>query len=291
MNLSVASGPVEYQSQRSIVTYGPLTPKFAEHLLDLNARAASDAAMARALATDRRSVLVLGAAADPDVSALFSHAGPRVVALFRADEGAAALDALDAGADEIVGEDADEADLNHALFEHTRPGAEIGPSSMPSLADLSAKMAAIAQEIDALLKPADGAEGPLKAVTDPEQAVAPAAPSAAQVRALIRARQARSQYFPVDLFADPAWDMLLDLVAARLEGRVVSVSSLCIASAVPATTALRWIKTMTDAGLLERKPDSSDGRRIFIDLTDRAATAMEAYLARAAAMPGGLMAA
>ena len=89
----------------------------------------------------------------------------------------------------------------------------------------------------------------------------------------------------------PAWDMLLDLMAARLEERVVSVSSLCIAAAVPPTTALRWIKTMTDTGLMERKPDRSDGRRIFIDLTERAASAMDAYLTRAAAMPGGLMAA
>jgi len=60
---------------------------------------------------------------------------------------------------------------------------------------------------------------------------------------------------------------------------------------VPPTTALRWIKTMTDAALLERKADPADGRRIFIDLSDKAATAMEAYLARAAAMPGGLLAA
>ncbi len=48
---------------------------------------------------------------------------------------------------------------------------------------------------------------------------------------------------------------------------------------------------MTDEGLLERKADPADGRRVFIDLSDRAATAMEAYLARAAATPGGLIAA
>src|SRR3546814_1843272 len=44
--------------------------------------------------------------------------------------------------------------------------------------------------------------------------------------------------------SDPAWDMLLDLyLAAERNTRPVSISSLCIASAVPATTALRWIKT------------------------------------------------
>ena len=72
---------------------------------------------------------------------------------------------------------------------------------------------------------------------------------AGMIRAVIRARRLRSQFFPPSMFADPAWDMLLDLAAARLEGRAVAVSSLCIASAVPPTTALRWIKTLTDAKL------------------------------------------
>lgn len=41
---------------------------------------------------------------------------------------------------------------------------------------------------------------------------------AGRVRAIIRARRLRDQFFGSDLFADPAWDMLLDLMAARLEG-------------------------------------------------------------------------
>ncbi|APZ97429.1 hypothetical protein BWQ93_02185 [Sphingopyxis sp. QXT-31] len=97
------------------------------------------------------------------------------------------------------------------------------------------------------------------------------------VRRMIRERRLREQFFPADLFADPAWDMLLDLYASQLERRPVSVSSLCIAAAVPATTALRWIKTMTDAGLFSREPDLNDGRRIFIDLAQSAYEGMEEY--------------
>src|SRR3546814_19974187 len=67
-------------------------------------------------------------------------------------------------------------------------------------------------------------------------------------------------------------------MAARLEHKRVSVSSLCIAAAVPATTALRWIKSMTDEGLFVRRADNNDGRRIFIELSDKAAGAMSAYL-------------
>lgn len=100
-----------------------------------------------------------------------------------------------------------------------------------------------------------------------------------QLRSLIKARRLREQYFNAELFADPAWDMLLDLMAARLENAKVSVSSLCIAASVPPTTALRWIKTMTEENLFERKEDDKDGRRIFIQLSDETATAMTSYFA------------
>ncbi|HEX9954272.1 MAG TPA: MarR family winged helix-turn-helix transcriptional regulator [Allosphingosinicella sp.] len=98
------------------------------------------------------------------------------------------------------------------------------------------------------------------------------------VRAMIRARRLRDQFFHSELFVDPAWDMLLDLFAARLEKRKVAVSSLCIAAAVPPTTALRWIKSLSDQGLFVRSADAEDGRRVFIELSDQSAAAMEAYL-------------
>lgn len=97
------------------------------------------------------------------------------------------------------------------------------------------------------------------------------------VRNAIRARRMRAQFFDATLFADPAWDMLLDLFAARLEYVGVSVSSLCIASAVPSTTALRWIGTMTEAGLLERQDDPLDRRRAFMALSPKAFDGMCNY--------------
>lgn len=100
---------------------------------------------------------------------------------------------------------------------------------------------------------------------------------AVTVRGLIRLRRLRDQFFTRELFADPAWDMLLDLMAARLENSRVAVSSLCIAAAVPATTALRWIRTLTEHGLFVRVADPEDGRRIFIELSDSAFDAMTGY--------------
>lgn len=98
-----------------------------------------------------------------------------------------------------------------------------------------------------------------------------------QIRDVIRARRLRNQYFDAQLFADPAWDMLLDLMAARLENKKVSVSSLCIAANVPPTTALRWIKIMTDEEIFKRQADDKDGRRIFIELSDNAAAGMVGF--------------
>ncbi|WP_227711333.1 winged helix DNA-binding protein [Novosphingobium ovatum] len=112
-----------------------------------------------------------------------------------------------------------------------------------------------------------------------EKAARPQLPDPRMVRKLIRQRQMRARFFEVDLFADPAWDMLLDLTAAKAENAKVSVTSLCIASGVPPTTALRWIGQMTEAGLLRRIEDETDRRRAFITLTDKAADAMSAYFA------------
>lgn len=105
----------------------------------------------------------------------------------------------------------------------------------------------------------------------------PPLPDPRLVRRIIRQRQLRAEFFDGDLFADPAWDMLLDLTAARAEHARVSVTSLCIASAVPPTTALRWIAQMTASGLFERVEDDTDRRRVFIGLSDKAADAMARY--------------
>lgn len=107
----------------------------------------------------------------------------------------------------------------------------------------------------------------------------PSLPDPRLVRRIIRQRHLRGRFFDRDLFADPAWDILLDLTAARVEHRRVSVTSLCIASGVPPTTALRWIRQMTEAGLLERVEDEVDRRRAFIALSDGAADAMARYFA------------
>jgi DNA-binding MarR family transcriptional regulator len=89
----------------------------------------------------------------------------------------------------------------------------------------------------------------------------------------------RESYFDRDLFADPAWDMMLDLLASKLEGRRVSVSSLCLAAAVPQTTALRWIRLLGERGLVERSEDLLDARRVYVSLSASATERLVALLA------------
>lgn len=112
---------------------------------------------------------------------------------------------------------------------------------------------------------------------EPPAPEAPSFPAAEEVRRVIRMRRMRDSYFQSELFADPAWDMLLDLFAATIEGEQVAVSSLCIAAAVPHTTALRWVKAMTADGIFERHADPADGRRVFIRLADSPTRAMAKY--------------
>ncbi len=94
---------------------------------------------------------------------------------------------------------------------------------------------------------------------------------------ILRARRRRSDFLPGEFFGEPAWDMLLDLARASIGNTRVSVSSLAIASAVPSTTALRWIHILEKTAFLEREADPTDGRRVYVNITESGRDAMNAY--------------
>lgn len=94
---------------------------------------------------------------------------------------------------------------------------------------------------------------------------------------VICARRERARYLSNELFADPAWDILLELLKAEIAGLPVSVSSVCIASSVPPTTALRWLNQLEEQGIVVRRADRSDGRRIFVELSPEASGALRRY--------------
>jgi DNA-binding MarR family transcriptional regulator len=97
----------------------------------------------------------------------------------------------------------------------------------------------------------------------------------AAARAWLRCRRLRETALGADLFSDPAWDMLLDLYIEHQAGRAPAVSSLCLASHAPATTALRWIGRLEGDGLVTRTPDATDGRRIYIRIVPATVEALD----------------
>lgn len=99
-----------------------------------------------------------------------------------------------------------------------------------------------------------------------------------QLKRVLRTRAIRTQFFDADLFADPAWDILLALYKAELTQRRISVSGCCYAAQVPATTGLRYIATLCEQGVVLRKPDPLDGRRLFLSLSHAASAAMQRIL-------------
>lgn len=107
------------------------------------------------------------------------------------------------------------------------------------------------------------------------------APACGEIESLvdqdIRFRAQRSKFLPASLFADPAWDMLLEAYRAHLRQYRVSIKHLSIASRVPATTALRWISALEAQNLISRRPDRLDGRRMYMHLTADGSAVMTAY--------------
>ena len=101
---------------------------------------------------------------------------------------------------------------------------------------------------------------------------------AQRVRRFIAIERECAAAFGRDLVGAPAWDMLLELLDARLRGQPVSVSSLCVAVETPATTVLRRIDDLVAAGLASRRPDPDDRRRVFVELTDDAVARLDAFL-------------
>lgn len=72
--------------------------------------------------------------------------------------------------------------------------------------------------------------------------------------------------------------MLLDLYIQRSVGRRVTVTSLCIASGVATTTALRWVGLLIESGLAKRVESEEDRRKAFVVLSDRGYRAVRSIL-------------
>ena len=94
----------------------------------------------------------------------------------------------------------------------------------------------------------------------------------------LRLRKFRSDIFSDGIFHDASWDIILDLYVNH--DRHISISSACIASGSPSTTALRHIKDLEMRGYLFRHPDPTDNRRCFVNLSPDAVRKVERWVDR-----------
>ena len=97
------------------------------------------------------------------------------------------------------------------------------------------------------------------------------------VRHVIRSRRRRSKFLPTSLFSEPAWDILLFLFHSELKQQRTFLSNIAELAQIPTTTALRWVSAMANEGLLVRRDDPLDGRRVFIELSSKGSEAMRKY--------------
>lgn len=166
----------------------------------------------------------------------------------------------------------------------TRLGeARMGRGEEPDLDRIKRLLADVARSVGIAEgeDPAARVQGWAPRVSDPPEATRSTDERLTTAIAWIRAREERDRIFGADLFFDPAWNILLDLYVSERKGLMVSVSSVCIASKVPSTTALRWLTMIEKRGLIGRRPDDYDRRRSFLFLTEDGRMKIEAALDRA----------
>ncbi|WP_324074232.1 MAG: hypothetical protein RSE14_12825 [Erythrobacter sp.] len=98
------------------------------------------------------------------------------------------------------------------------------------------------------------------------------------IRKTIAFRQQRNEYFGSELFSDPAWDIILELTLAKLQGVPVPISSACAAASAPFTTAYRHIGNLVDHRMVRRWKDPLDQRRVLLELEDDTHSAISDFL-------------
>ena len=74
---------------------------------------------------------------------------------------------------------------------------------------------------------------------------------------------------------DATWNMLAELLRARITKRRISVTSLCLASRGPVTSALRRVEQLLQDGLITYALDPKDRRRKYVELTSEGASRMQ----------------
>ena len=88
---------------------------------------------------------------------------------------------------------------------------------------------------------------------------------------ILMLRRGREEVFGKNLFSDPAWDILLELYAAHLGRRTISITELAAEIGLPQSTVSRWVDVLAENGIV----DAPCTPREAINLTDCGTAGME----------------
>ncbi|QXF13568.1 MarR family winged helix-turn-helix transcriptional regulator [Sphingopyxis terrae] len=146
--------------------------------------------------------------------------------------------------------------------------------SNQEIADLKSRI----DEIHELLAARGGDEpaAPVRVELEPRSDVA--APRLVdQLSFSIQARRMRRHHFGSAQMSGPTWDMMLDLMLANANGRILSASDLATGAGVPLSSGLRMIASLEAMGLVKRSIDERDRRRTIVRLTDAGTERMASY--------------
>jgi|CXWL01.1.fsa_nt_gi DNA-binding response OmpR family regulator len=97
-----------------------------------------------------------------------------------------------------------------------------------------------------------------------------------------KGRMARERIMGEGFKDEPGWNMIMELMHARLSGQKVPVSALCAASGVPQTTALRRLGELMGDGYIAKERDPNDARRLWVQPTERTVELVQKYMSHEA---------
>ena len=146
--------------------------------------------------------------------------------------------------------------------------------SNQEIADLKSRI----DEIHELLAARGGDEpaAPIRVELEPRSDVA-APRRVDQLSFSLQARRMRRHHFGSAQMSGPTWDMMLDLMLANANGRILSASDLATGAGVPLSSGLRMIASLEAMGLVKRSIDERDRRRTIVRLTDAGTERMASY--------------
>ena len=93
-------------------------------------------------------------------------------------------------------------------------------------------------------------------------------------------RRSREQFLPVEMFSEPAWDILLFLYIARAEQHRATVGAACASAGVPVSTALRWIQRLVTVGMVEKEAHPTNQRVHWLTLAPNTQCQLDRFLDR-----------